>query len=68
MGAGTARLLGAPNSGASFDLRLGPHVAMSPCFLFLLIGLAVAFKKCNSDAKGTTTRRGLVLWNVSYRK
>jgi hypothetical protein len=38
--------LGAPNCGASFDLRLGPHVAMSPCFnFFVLIGLAVDVRK-----------------------
>jgi hypothetical protein len=30
-------MLGAPNSSASFNLRLGPHMAMSPCFLYLLL-------------------------------
>lgn len=37
-----AALLAAPNCGASFDPRLGPHLAMSPCFLTFLIDLAVA--------------------------
>ena len=58
--------LGAPNSGASLDLRLGPHWR---CLLaLLLIVLRERCKECNLDAKSTTTLAGLVLFNLSYRK
>jgi len=59
--------LGAPNSGARLDLRLGPHLAMSPCF-FSWNGLAVVCKECNSAAKSTTTSKSLVLLWLKSQK